>query len=407
MFYALLTSFFSTSQVVNFVNNGSFEQTYDCNSPYYTTKVKYWMAIDSVSYCGNYLSVCNGYIPYQGNTEFQYPRTGNTFILATFYNPSFYSSRGYFKNRMKSNLIQGKTYCVKFYVNIANTTTYGMDGFGIYFGGNLIDTITKCTVPLSYINPQVKNPNGNIITDTLGWVPITGTFVANGTEKYALIGNFKANGTVDSLLINPTNLPLVFTDVCIDDVSCIDIDLPASAGSDTYCIPGNSVYIGRPQDIGIDEACTWYNITNTNTPIGIAAGITVSPVTTNTYIVKQDICGNIKWDTVVVYISGLGNVEWQMLNDRLKIGPNPANDVLQIELNVEAGDLFKSISIYNNLGRLLREEEIMFKNKITTVKTDELPNGVYFLKLNGASPLRQAQGETNTQTVSKRFVVAR
>src|SRR5690606_33046643 len=112
----------------------------------------------------------------------------------------------------------GKTYCVKFYVNISNPSTYGIDGFGAYFGDNNIDTITYCNVPLTYLIPQVQNPQGNIISDTLNWIAITGTFVANGTEKYLLLGNFLSNANTDTLMINPTNLPLIWTEGSIDDV---------------------------------------------------------------------------------------------------------------------------------------------------------------------------------------------
>lgn len=122
---------------------------------------------------------------------------------------------------MKTNLQSGVTYCVKFYVIIMNTTPHGNDGFAIYFGSNLIDTITQCGKPLSFITPQVICTFGNPIIDTLGWTPITGTFVATGNEQYALIGIFKPNGMLTTPLINPTNLPLVYTDACIEDVSCL------------------------------------------------------------------------------------------------------------------------------------------------------------------------------------------
>ena len=108
---------------------------------------------------------------------------------------------------MKHNLEAGKTYCAKFYVNIANTSPRAIDGFGVYFANTDIDTISKCTIPLNYINPQVKNPIGNVITDTLNWTPITGTFVANETGKYALIGNFLADNAMTTLSLNSPFYP--------------------------------------------------------------------------------------------------------------------------------------------------------------------------------------------------------
>ena len=159
----------------------SFEEHYDC-APYYPlSKAKHWLSIDSTSFGGVYRSNCDMSVPKYGD-GFQYPKSGEAYILSTIYCLLQNCGRGYLKNRLKQNLQAGETYCVKFHVNITNPSPRGMNGFGIYFGNNTIDTITKCNVPLSYLSPQVKNPIGNVISDTLNWVPITGTFVANGTE---------------------------------------------------------------------------------------------------------------------------------------------------------------------------------------------------------------------------------
>ncbi len=267
---------------------------------------------------------------------------------------------------------------------------------------NGIDTITKFTIPLTYIVPQIQNSTGNIISDTLNWTLVTGTFVANGNEKHCVIGNFKSDANTNKVLINTTNLPFIFADCAIDDVSCIPLDLPAYAGADAWAIPGTTLYIGRQQDVGIDEACTWYNLTNTTTPIANAAGfsLTVSAITT-TYIVKQDICGIIKYDTVVVHASALGIGSMSGVEAGFKVYPNPANDVLNIEISdaelSRSGSL--KLQITNNLGLLIREEEVVLKNGTAQLNIKELESGVYVLKV--ASTMLSHQG------ISKRFVVAR
>ena len=392
-----------SQSVANYINNGSFELKYSCTPPFVTTMAKNWMSIDSnVSVSGAYFTTCNSSIPYP-NGGFQYPRTGNALIGGTWYcDPTFCNnlSRAYPKNRLKANLIGGKTYCVKFYVNITNQSPYGMDGFGAYFGDNSIDTITKCTIPLTYITPQVQNPSGNIILDTLNWTLITGTFTANGTEKYCLLGNFKSHITTNSATLNPLYLPQQWTDVLLDDVSCIPIDLPAYAGADIYAPPSTTVYIGRPQDVGIDEACTWYNLTNTTTPIANAAGITLTVTTTQSYMVKQNICGIIKYDTVIVYASGVGlnSTVPEALEGGVTIYPNPANEMLNVKWNPSTGSgqgmgnvntpiyNFKFI-IYNFLGQMIREEEITFTNYQSAINIKDFKSGVYFLKLYDKSKL--------------------
>ncbi len=404
--FMLLQTLVFKTQVANHIANGGFEQYHNCNPPYYGTLAKHWMSIDSgLSYSGEYANVCNGAIPNQGNTIYQYPKTGNAFLITNFYcnDPVCGNQkRSYIKNRMKAKLVSGKTYCVKFYINITNFSPYGSDGFGAYFGDNTIDTITKSNIPLTYLTPQVQNPNGNIITDTLGWVAVTGTFVATGIEKYCLLGNFKTDMATNIATINPLYLPQKWTDLCIDDVSCIPIDLPAFAGADIFGIPGNTVYIGRPQDVGIDEACLWYNLTNTTTPIANAAGFTHTVAAiTQTYMVKQDICGVIKYDTVVVYASAvsINNVTLSGAEAWFKVFPNPANEILNVELkmiNEELSIQNLLFIIYNSLGQVIKKEKLEFKNNTATITTKELPNGVYTLQI-----------KTEYGTLNKKIVIER
>jgi hypothetical protein len=397
LFFICLFQLIIKSQTANYIANGSFEDIHNCNAPHITAIIKNWMAIDSATSCsGGYCGICNGGVPYP-NGGFQYPRTGNASVISTFYCSSGVcgsgGGRGYFKNRMKLKLVSGKVYCVKFFVNIQNQSPYGIDGFGAYFGDNTIDTITKCTIPLTYLTPQVQNPTGNVITDTLNWVPITGTFVATGIEKYCLLGNFKSHAATNTATLNPLYLPQEWSDVLIDDVSCIPIDLPAYAGPDLFGIPGNTVYIGRPQDVGIDEACTWYNITNTTTPIANAAGITITVgVSSQTYIVKQDICGNIKYDTVAVYASAVGMVSLSGVEDwGVSVYPNPAKDLLYVEVSHASTPL----SVTNALGQLIIEEELVQNKK--EIDVSKLPNGIYFLKVK----------YKNGTELNKKFVIER
>lgn len=175
--------FSEAQQASNYVANGSFEEYYTCDGQ--ISSAKSWLSIDSMSFGGLYYNACSADIPGNGVDYYQYPRTGNGFIRNTFYLHN--GLRGYLKNRLKSTLQAGKKYCARFYVNITNGSTYAIDGFGAYFGDNTIDTITRCTKPLTYLTPQIKNPNFNFITDTMNWVSVTGTFVANGIEKYMVI----------------------------------------------------------------------------------------------------------------------------------------------------------------------------------------------------------------------------
>jgi len=394
------------SQIANYINNGGFEDKYNCSWPNADYKAKYWRGLDSINGGFGLASICYSNVPYNG-FGFQFPKEKTTYQLGSFFcqppscSPTL--NRGFLRNRMKGTLIAGKVYCVKYYVCISDLSSYGISNFGAYFGANSsLDTITKGNIPITYLTPQVENLTTNIITDTLNWSMITGTFVANGTENNCVLGNFKSDAATTKTLINASSLPSIFTDVCIDNVSCIPIDLPAYAGPDVFGIPGNTVYLGRPQDVGIDEACLWYNLTNTTTPIANAAGITLTVAAiTQTYLVKQDICGNIKYDTVVVYASAvsINNVTLSEAEAWFKVFPNPANEVLNVELkmiNEELSIQNLLFIIYNSLGQVIKKEKLEFKNNTATITTKELPNGVYTLQI-----------KTEYGTLNKKIVIER
>ncbi|MDP1800897.1 MAG: hypothetical protein Q8L81_06070 [Bacteroidota bacterium] len=353
------------SQIANYVSDGGFEvlNSYSLSTLYNVPT--YWQPIDtntgSTYLVSTHPAINNA--PY--SLGFQYPRNGQNYVICTFFCSNCSNSyRVYARNRLKQNLQAGKTYCVKYHVVNTNNSPLGINSFGAYFADNTLDTINYCNKPLTYLNPQIENQTG-IITDTLNWVPITGTFVATGNEKYMVLGNFRSDASTNTLLINPTFSATLANDVCIDDVSVIDKDMPAYAGLDIWGIPTTTVYLGRAQDVGIDEACMWYKLPNTTTAIDTAAGITVTVAsTTNTYMVKQDICGIIKYDTVLVYASGVGIDEKNDLKNYITIYPTPAIDevIIRLDNNIIEQNV-RHLFIYNNLGELVKQEGLEFTNR--------------------------------------------
>ncbi|MBL7895556.1 MAG: T9SS type A sorting domain-containing protein [Bacteroidia bacterium] len=396
----LLCCLSSKAQIVNYVNNGGFEDAYPGISQYQWDGFKFWDTFDStkIGYytCSTSASYSNA--PYV-STGFQYPRHGNNFIGTQFYcgglSCNSTNSREYPRNRLKQQLKPNTRYCAKYFVVNTNNNVVAISNFGIHIGDMSLDTIKYCNANINYLPPQIENNQG-IITDTLNWTAITGTFTASGNEKYLVIGNFRSNVNTNTLLINPPN-SLLTNDIYIDDVSLIDLDLPAFAGRDTFFIPGDSIYLGRPSDVGIDEACMWYKLPNTTTAIDTVAGLWVKPVTTTTYVVKQDICGNIKWDTVVLYQSAIGVHELDLISNNLKIYPQPATNVVNIQLNLQMDAPFNKYQLYNNLGQLIREEELSFKNHIATITFEDLANGVYFISISNLQ----------NETITKKLVIAK
>ena len=213
----------------NLVLNPSFEDTIACPT---TTAIpmqcEYWYTanIGSPDYFSEQPDIFCGTSPVPlSNAGYQYARTGIAYVgLGTFVSsifPNGINRREYIGGELSDTLKQGHEYCVSFYISVAEELKYVTDGIGLYLS---IDSAVDYTIStnLSFI-PQISNPSGNIIYDTLNWVQISGTYIANGGEKYFTIGNFKddANTLIDSINNNVPQSRYV-SYLFIDDVSVID-----------------------------------------------------------------------------------------------------------------------------------------------------------------------------------------
>jgi hypothetical protein len=187
-------------QVINHVANGSFESVLDYNSPFIDYKAIGWSGVDSTQFTAFLYNKDYGNVP-NTSVGIQYPKHGKGFIRLTFYCPPCGNtfSRSNIKNRLKSPLRANRTYCAKMYVNFQDINTHAIDGFGIYFGKTEVDTIIQnARLPLTFLNPQISNSSGNILSDTALWIPIAGTFVATGGEKFLVIANFKSDAATNT-----------------------------------------------------------------------------------------------------------------------------------------------------------------------------------------------------------------
>jgi len=105
-------------------------------------------------------------------------------------------TREYATSQLTQPLASLITYYVEFYVSAANYWAH-CDGLGALFTigepdtagtSNASGTHQTCN-PLNY-TPQVRNPIGVFLQDTVNWVRISGTFTASGGEDHITLGNF-------------------------------------------------------------------------------------------------------------------------------------------------------------------------------------------------------------------------
>jgi len=151
----------------------------------------------------------------------QNPHSGESYCGFSIYNaPPNQNSREYITGILSDSLITGNKYCISFWISFANNCKYQTDDIGVYFSSDTSSFTDYTMNNVLNLIPQVENTQGNILSDTLNWMQVTGDFMAQGGEKFITIGNFK-NDTNTTLIVLPAAI-YNFGYYYIDDVSVID-----------------------------------------------------------------------------------------------------------------------------------------------------------------------------------------
>lgn len=160
---------------------------------------------------------------------FQYPHSGNGYAGFVSYSYPLFSNyemfREYLSVRLINPLIIGQLYYVSFWVSLTSPRgpiafKYAADNLGILC---TMDSIahTYQTLPLP-IGNFAHFASGAIITDTLNWTQIFGSFVADSAYNFITFGNFFNDSLTNYLLFDPTG-HYHFAYYYIDDV-CVSTD---------------------------------------------------------------------------------------------------------------------------------------------------------------------------------------
>ena len=203
----------------NLVPNGSFEINSGCPN----NSGKIWLAEPWSSVRGScdYLHECgtNGFgIPIsQGGG---YARTGQAYSRFNVWTTS--NTIEILGVELTDELTVGDRYHVEFYLSLLDSVWYASKNIGAYFSAaqppNNIDSIR------SY-QPQVRY-DGSFISDKEGWTRVSGSFVAQGGERFLSIGNFDRYADTETLFVpgggvNPWHSDVYWevSGYFIDDVS--------------------------------------------------------------------------------------------------------------------------------------------------------------------------------------------
>lgn len=251
----------------NLVPNPSFEDYTDCPwDPYQVYLCKGWNSYrrspDYYNRCttNSILNVPNNWM---GNQE---PASGDAYIgILTFEYSKNLSSKNFREIigcKLLTPLQQEMKYYVSIKVSLGEFSAFATDKLGIAFSTvpymEEYDSTDYYPAPL--INRAIVY-SSSIITDTVNWITISGSFIADSVYQYIMIGNLFDDAHIDTFRIRNNNLQGYYysyyyiDDICLSEDSsiCNSITAIKTLSPSKFTIypnPANSkIYINTDSDI--------------------------------------------------------------------------------------------------------------------------------------------------------------
>jgi gliding motility-associated-like protein len=231
---ALLCNIFSDTAgtlfaQTNLVLNPSFEDYSLCPNNFgQICRANYWFQpnyrpsnpyinvcdYSSVEYFNSCFSNLNGLnVP---NNYWGYQKANNGEAYTGIYSGTFYDTlpnlsknyREYIEGTLSEPLREEKKYCFEFYISLANKSKNATDRIGIYFDTDSIKAFQgnwhTCITHLLPITPYYETPEGYFWADTVNWMRVSGEFIAQGGERFFIIGSFRDSLEANYFTTNDT-----------------------------------------------------------------------------------------------------------------------------------------------------------------------------------------------------------
>lgn len=140
--------------------------------------------------CSKEMSVGKNFIGYQ------MPFHGEGYAGIYMYGPKDY--REYMTASLKGHLLKDQKYSILFYVSLADKSGFALDRFGILFTKKPLSFRINRNIPIDKMDRYgyknfIEIKNIKYYQNKEGWMEVRGEYVADGTERFMTIGNFRAN----------------------------------------------------------------------------------------------------------------------------------------------------------------------------------------------------------------------
>jgi hypothetical protein len=214
MFMAIAVKSYSQ---VNLVSNPSFEDTLGCPQGYpdLDTKCQNWKSFRATP---DYLNNCSSICGYYNQAGYQQPHRGQAYAGFNMYQANLPNASEQIGIQLTSSLIIGTKYYISFYVSSAFNPS--LTNVACNKIGALVTTYQYSDSNGTFVLPDTCTFHTNvIISDTLNWIKISGSFTADSSYQYLLIGNFYSDSYLDTIqyqnIFGPYDAYYYLDDVCL------------------------------------------------------------------------------------------------------------------------------------------------------------------------------------------------
>lgn len=145
------------------------------------------------------------------------PHSGKAFCGIVTYWDDQALYREFIQGQLSSELIKGRTYTISMWLALHKFSSYEATAIGIYFSGSILQFGQNDRVKT--VKPQVYIQTKGIFRQKDLWTQVTASFVANGTEKYFIVGNFG-----DTAAPKPESQHIFYSYNYIDDISITPVN---------------------------------------------------------------------------------------------------------------------------------------------------------------------------------------
>ncbi len=194
----------------NLVPNGSFEQVYKPLKSKYSGNIEQalpWFPA----------GVGSPDLIFQGNFSYGFKKahSGNNYAGIILYDGDNKDFREYLSIKLINKLENNKKYTIKLKVSAANKSYYYTDELGLVFNS---DSLVRKDWNTISIVPNLKSEKFKAINDTSGWQNLEWEYLANGTEQFLTIGNFR-NDINTNLQTSGIKSAIRLAYIYLDDIS--------------------------------------------------------------------------------------------------------------------------------------------------------------------------------------------